>query len=217
MIEEKSLGLLLQSIPYLGRQKILKVFMPENGLVTLMAKSAIGGLDSPFCIGEWVYRKGQKEIHTLKDGALVDPLLDLRKNYECLRAAGSMAQDLLQTQLPAQSAPHLFDLACAYFKKLPLFAKPEILSASFRLKLLLQEGLLSLSAQCSRCSSPAFHLHQGESYCLAHAPFPGFTFTIEEWEALHLLAFARQFSLFQSLTQAPIGKINLLFQERIQN
>ncbi len=216
-MEEKSAGVLLQAIPCLGRQKILKVFMPENGLVSLMAKAAVSALTSPFCIGEWVYKKGQKEIHTLKDGSLLDSLLELRQNFDCLAAAGSMAQDLLLTQLPAKSAPQLYDLFCAYLKKIPFFLKPAILAASFRLKLLQQEGLLSLQTHCCLCASSAFHLHQGESYCSSHAPFPGISFTSDEWETLRLLAFARQFSLFQTLTQAPVAKINLLFGERIRN
>jgi len=217
-MEEKSQGVLLQSIPYLGRQKILKIFMPENGLVSLIVKSAnpaLTALTSPFCIAEWVYKKGQKEIHTLKDGSLLDNLLELRINYDTLAAAGAMAQDLLRSQLPSKRAPALFDLFCAYLKKSAHFAKPAILAASFRLKLLQHEGLLSLQKECSSCASFAVHLHQGESYCPYHAPFPGLTFTAEEWETLHLLAFARQFSLFQHLVHAPLEKISALFEERI--
>jgi len=215
---EKSPGVLLQTIPYLGRQKILKVFMPEGGLVSLIVKSAHpswNALTSPFCIAEWVYKKGQKEIYPLKDGSLSDGLLELRQNYEALLAAGSMAQDLIRTQLPSKSAPALYELFCVYLKKLIQFEKPAILAASFRLKLLQHEGLLSLQTGCTLCPSPAFHLHRGESFCLSHAPFPGILFTQEEWETLQVLSFARQFSILQSLNSIPVEKISLLFNERI--
>ncbi|MES2274211.1 MAG: DNA repair protein RecO [Chlamydiota bacterium] len=218
MTEEMSQGVLLQTIPYLGRQKILKVFMPEEGLVTLIAKSANPSwtaFTTPFCIAEWVYKKGQKEIHTLKDGSLIDGLLELRQTYPILTQAGLMAQDLLRSQLPAKSAKNLYDLFCAYLKKLTFFSEPEILTASFRLKLLLHEGLLSLQNECCLCQAPASHLFQGESYCLKDASFLGITFTADEWNQLCLLAFGRQFSHFPQ--SGPVDKIENLFQERMQH
>lgn len=219
-LETKTEGVLLQAIPYLGKQQILKVLTPDEGLLTFMMKASFknaSALGSPFCIAEWVYRKGPKEIHPLKDGSILDPLLSLRQSYDRLVAAGTMAQDLLRSQLPAKQAQALYSLVCAYFKKLPAFSDPALLVASFRLKLLLQEGLLSLERECTTCQAPAFHLHAGESFCLSHAPFPGFLFSEEEWEQMQVLAFARQFSLLQSLSKAPYQKIEQLFLERIHH
>lgn len=218
MTEQKTPGLLLQAIPYLGRQRILKVFTPENGLVSLFAKASISSaFSAPFCIAEWVYKKGTKEIHSLKDASLIDSLLELKKDYTTLSAAGSIAQDLLRSQLPGKKGTGLYELALACFKKLPAFSKPEILAASFRIKLLLHEGLLSLQNECARCGHPAFHLHQGESYCLSHALFPGHTFSLNEWESLQVLAYSRQFSQLQSLLTAPLSQIEQLFRERISH
>src|SRR3990167_664814 len=101
-MNEKTDGILLAAIPYLGRKKILKIFTPEDGLLSLMATSSCTALTTPFCIAEWVYRKGNKEIHTMKDGSLIDGLLTLKQNYETVCAAGNMAQDLLRFQLPAK-------------------------------------------------------------------------------------------------------------------
>jgi len=189
-MEEKTPGVLLQAIPYLGQQKILKVFTPEHGLISLMSKSAKNpALTTPFCIAEWVYRKSQKEIHALKEATLLDSLLELRQSYALLTAAGAMVQDLLRSQFPGRSAQSLYDLFCAYLKKLPAFAKPEILAASFRLKLLLHEGLLATEQEP--------------------------TFTVEEWEQASLLAFSRQFSAIQEAKIIPFDKIRWLFEERI--
>jgi DNA repair protein RecO len=216
MSEEKSHGVLLQSIPYLGRKCILKIFTPENGLISLMANPSKGtALTTPFCIAEWVYKKGNREIHTFTDGSLIDGLLPLKQNYATLVSAGAMAKDLLQSQLPAKGAKDLYELLCVYFKKLPTFSHPEILAASFRLKLLLHEGLLSLEAGCSLCGAPALYLSQGESYCPAHAPLSGQVFTPSEWTQLQQLAFARQFSALQEIDKAPLEKIERLFQERL--
>ncbi len=177
-------GLLLQSIPYLGQKKILKVFSPDQGLISLFAQNT---KHAPFLLAEWVYRKTEKEIHTLQDSTLLDPLLHLRENYNTLIAAGAIAQDLLRTQMPGKRAPELFDLALFYLKKLS--ATPELLVASFRLKLLLHEGLLS------------------------EEPHP--SFSAPEWEQVHTLAFSRKLSTIQNLAPVPQSKIQLLFEERI--
>ncbi len=185
-MEEKSPGLLLQSIPYLGQQKILKVLTPEQGLLSLLCKSSRHPT-TPFCIAEWVYRKTQREIYPLIDATLLDSLDPLKESYEVLSAAGSIARDLLQTQLPHKKASELYSLTCAYLKKLP--QNPPLLAASFRLKLLLHEGLLS--------------------------PEPDPLFTPEEWEQIAILAFTRQFSRLQEVTAVPYAKIGLLFEERM--
>ncbi len=210
-METKSPGVLLQSIPYLGKKQILKVFTLEDGLVTLMTKS----VHSPFCIGEWVYRKKRGDIYTLEEGSLIDPLLELRANYELLSAAGAIAKDLLRSQLPTKKNSDLYALLTTYLKKLPLFADPAILVASFRLKLLLHEGLLSLQETCCQCGGPAQHLFQGESYCVEHASALGHSFSPTEWKELWLLSFARQFSLLQHSESAPKEKIERIFEERL--
>ena len=215
-METKTPGILLQCIPYLGKKHILKVFTLEEGLVSLMAKSThSSALTSPFCIAEWVYEKRQSELCSLKDGSVVEALLSLRQRYDTLTAAGSIAKDLILSQLPFKRNSDLYHLAAAYLQKLPTFAHPEILAASFRLKLLLHEGLLSLQEQCCQCELPARHLFQGESYCLNHGPTPGTSFEEEEWQQLIVLGFARQFSLLQNLNLVPKEKIEILLKERL--
>lgn len=178
-----TIGLLLQVIPYLERKKILKIFTPEEGLVSLFVQKTSF---TPFCLAEWVYRKTQKEIQTLQDATLIDPFLHLREDYKILSAAGVMAQDLLRTQLSNKRAPELFDLALFYLKNLSL--TPELIAASFRLKLLLHEGLLSSD--------------------------PDPAFTPSEWDQVHTLAFSRSLSAIQHVSSPPHSKIKALFEER---
>lgn len=133
---ETTQGLLLQAIPYLGKKQILKVLAPDLGLLSFIAAK---NAPAPFCTGEWVYRKSEREIHSLHDFSLTDPLLHLRDSYLILSSAGQIAADLLRTQFPGKKGP--FDLAHACLKKLSL--NPGAIAASFRLKLLIHEGLLS--------------------------------------------------------------------------
>ena len=144
MSAEKTAGLLLQSIPYLGQKRILKILTPETGLLTFMAKrNTAAALTTPFALAEWVYEKQEREIHPLQDGTILDDLASLKQEYACLTAAGRLAQDLLRTQLPGKAAHEVFALALACFRKLPLFRQPDVLVAAFRLKLLALEGLVS--------------------------------------------------------------------------
>lgn len=219
-MEEKTEGVLLCSIAYLGNQRILKILTPETGLITLLAKKkdpSWTALTTPFCTAEWIYKKGREEIHLLKDGSLLDPFPLLRQNYETLLAAGSMAQDLLRSQFPSKRSADLYNLLLAYWKKLPSFPRPETLAASFKLKLLLGEGVLALQRECSLCKAKASCLSQGESYCPTHAPPMHLSFSSPEWEILQTLAFGRQFSLFEGLFPLPsvLEKIEMLFNERM--
>lgn len=132
-------GLLLQSIPYLGKKKLLRVLSQEHGLITLFSQKETL---APFCFAEWVYRASLRDIHPLQEASLIDPLSDLRKCYTTLTAAGHIAQTLLATQFPAKPAP--LALSLAFLRKLPL--NPTLLSAAFHVKLLLHEGLFSPSA-----------------------------------------------------------------------
>jgi recombinational DNA repair protein (RecF pathway) len=181
-MEEKISGLLLQSIPYLGQQKILKVLTAESGLLSFMSKSPKHPT-TPFALAEWVYRRTQKEIHTLLDATLLDPLPELRRDYLTLTTAGTLVQDLLRTQFPHKKAP--LDLAYAYLKKLP--RAPTLLLASFRLRLLAFEGLLS----------------------------PDPLFTPAEWAQIEHLATARHFSTLLQIEKAPLEKICHFFEMRI--
>jgi len=144
MIEEKTAGILLQAIPYLGQKRILKILTPEEGLLSFIAQRSIAPVfTTPFVYAEWVYKKNQRELYPLNDATLLDDLAALKQTYAHVTAAGQMAQDLLRTQLPNKSCPELFALTLACFRKLPLFQDPNLLLAMFRLKLLSSEGLIS--------------------------------------------------------------------------
>jgi DNA repair protein RecO len=218
-MEAKTLGILLQAIPYLGSGRILKVFTRDAGLMTLMAKKPSLKGFSPFCIAEWVYKKGQKEIHTLIDGGLMDSLLCLRESYAALTAAGSMAQDLLRSQMAAKHSPDLYNLLCSYFTKLGAFENPLILQQSFRLKLLIHEGLLSFQTGCAICGQEASSVAQGESVCPSHTAHLSIGFSPLEWKTLLRLAYSIQFSQLREIEPLPSleEKLTSLLLERIHH
>jgi len=191
-MEEKTEGLLLQAIPYLGHQKILKVFTPETGLLSFIVKQKKLSQLSPFLVAEWVYRNGKEDIHLLKDLTLLNDLLDLRESYKILSLAGQMAKDLLRSQFPAKQGKDLYQLTLAYLEKLPTFSQPETLAASFRLKLLLHEGLFSESAE---------------------KPFSS-----AEWKIVRTCATTRRFSLLETVhvSSSLSEKIEIFFLESLR-
>ena len=177
-------GILLKSIKHLGQKKILKVFTKDHGLLSFFSSST---KLAPFSLAEWTFRETEKELISLKEGTLLDPLLDLKESYETLSFAGTMAKDLLTTQMPHKKSEDLFQLTYLYLKKLPL--NPEGFLASFKLKLLLHEGLLPHTI-------PA-------------------RFTPEEWTQIELLGFSRSFKTIEKARGVPLAKIQSFFDESL--
>ncbi|MBF8263423.1 MAG: putative repair protein recO [Parachlamydiales bacterium] len=211
-------GILLQTIPYLGSHRILKIFTPDAGLISLMAKhikTNNAAVTTPFCRAEWVYRKSIGEIHPLKDFAMLDPLQELRESYNIISSAGSIARDLLRSQLPGRSAKSLYELLIASFRHLK--TNPAAIALSFRLKLLQFEGLIRLEPHCMRCGAAANHLSGGESLCASHARPPSFALDDPEWGLLLKLGLGRRFSEFAALQPTPAFAdiTDRLFSERI--
>lgn len=218
-MDDRSQGLLLQSIPYLDAHRILKVLTPDSGLITLMARytqsksKPYASLITPFLLAEWVYAKDSKEMHLLKDGTLLEDFAPLKLDYNRLAAAGQIAQDLLKTQLPGKPAQLPCELARACLQKLPLFPNPHLLAAAFRLKLLAHEGLLHLQPICTQCHSPTTHLHRGESYCPRHAPRGSHSFSTAEQELYYSRSFAELAAM--QLSADTWSKIDALFQKSL--
>ncbi len=212
MEKKKVDGILLFAHSYLERKKILKIFT-SDGLLSLFAKkTTLSSLYTPFIIGEWIYEKKNKELLPLVDASIINDLSDLRQTYETLFAAGQIADALLKSQLSQKPSPLLYALTIAYFEKLATFEMPQNLVASFRLKLLLHEGLLNLQNKCSICSSYATSLDLGESLCHRHRSPTSISFSEEEWRNVHELTFSRRFEDFKkiNLTEILKEKIKLL-------
>lgn len=193
MEEQKTRGLLLHSIPYLGKKKILKILTAEYGLISLFAKSNTPpSLCSPFLVGEWVYHIKQSDLYLLQDASLIDDFSHLRSNYQTLMSAGTIAQSILRSQQNGKPSPKLYELAVFYLTQLKSFPTPKILSLSFQVKLMLHEGNLNYSDSCSTCGKVATYLSQGESTCALHRQQGAIPWTESEWQALKILGGARR-------------------------
>jgi DNA repair protein RecO (recombination protein O) len=212
-------GILLSAIPYMGSQhRILRIFTPDMGLLSLIVKNIKGkwSWTTPFCKAEWVFHKSQNDLHLLKDATLIDPLFKLREGYDAILAASSIAGDLLRSQFPHKSSVRLYALLDACLRH--LLINPTGVAQVFRLKLLQTEGLLQLQSTCARCSLPSSHLCSGESLCTLHASSSAQHFENSEWELLLFLSQSRRFSELESLRLSPhfLSKTEKLFIERLR-
>ncbi|NGX47132.1 MAG: DNA repair protein RecO [Chlamydiae bacterium] len=197
-LEEKHEGLVLRSIDYKDRQKIITLFTPTRGLISLIVKgitrkkSHLLTLTSPFTKAEYHFSIRRSELYTFRDGTPLKTHHNLRQNLRHLQSATTLIKALLTSQLPGKPAPKLYNLTLTYLKHLPTFADPTSLTASFLLKLLKHDGHLSAT----------------------HREPP---FTSSEWEELLPLLSARTISSLQKHTTHPNlhQQIETLFHQKI--
>ena len=220
---EKTEGIALKTVPYKDGQKILTIFAEKKGLITLLVKKLslkrmhLFSGTNLFSLSEFVYLKGKGDIYYLQDLSLIREHSFLREDLTYIELAALMAKALLDSQLPNKRAPALYALFKKYLLKIPEFTNEFTLAYSFILKLLVHEGLLHLTGECSNCSNPARHLFKGELLCSLHAPGYALNFSSLEMKSLELLAHSRLFEKLKSLQLSkPLQeKIWRMFKEII--
>lgn len=214
-------GIVLKAIPYKENDRILTIFTSESGAMSLYVRGAsknklsLMNLTTPFCRAEFIFRKGQSDLYRFIDGTILDLHLPLRKSYQHMACGGKMLGSILRSQMPGKSAHHLYRLLLSFLKKLPDFSHPETAWASFQLKLLKHEGLLSITEKCPLCkNAPASQILGGESRCKTCAPAQSFSFLEEEWALLHVLFTARSFNFLidLQLKSSLMQKIDALYE-----
>lgn len=204
MYEERTEGIILRSQDYKEHHRIITLFSPQ-GLISLIVKSIsrknarLLTLTTPFSHGEYIYHQGQSELFRFHDGTVLDDHLNLRQSLQFLQTAGALANAILASQMIGKPAPILYALYKSFHKQICTFDDPAPLLASFYLKLLRHEGLLSLSLYCANCGKNiAQALNNGESLCSQHAGQEATSFSPLEWELLLSLEGAHQFSTLRS-------------------
>ncbi len=223
MNEEKTEGIVLRSLEYKDSQRIVSVFTPYAGMISVLIKGISSrnlpllSLCNPFSRVEFLIKRKNSELLTFVDGSLLDSNLPLRQAFSSLAIAGQMAQSILTSQLAGKSSADTYFLFRSYLKQIPTFQAPEILLASFQLKFLTAEGLLALSATCNLCDRQAEILSQGESLCRLHSTGADASFTAEEWSILLTLHHAKHFSQLRTLSCHPslLHKIDIYFKKRL--
>ncbi len=145
-MEETVEGIVLRSQPYREKARIITLFTPL-GVMSLIVKRMAPrylSLTTPFSHGEYQIVRGRSDLFALHDATLLHEHLELRSSLTHLRVAGALAQGILRSQWPLKGSPALFTLYKAYHQRVASCGNPQALLASFYLKALRLEGILTL-------------------------------------------------------------------------
>jgi DNA repair protein RecO (recombination protein O) len=218
-------GIILRIFPFRDYDQILVLFTQDAGIIKLIYKGSrskkrgVQGICMPLTRVEVVFKEKQSELFVCQEMALLDSYRSLRKQLAYLEAGCDLLQLLYTTQLVGKPAPQLYALLKFYLEKIP-YSHPELLTTSFRLKLLKHEGLITFPLQCGQCQEILLteaYFHQGELFCHAHQ-IPGLFLQEIEVDLLYALTECQR---FQDLIQIPFLldykiKIDRFFKARIQ-
>lgn len=203
-------GIVLRSIPFQERHRILSLFTKQAGLVSLIIKNVSPknlqrlALATPLTRAEFVCQPRLSSLYPVLDGTVLDEHFPLRERFSSLQTAGTMAHSLLCSQMAEKPSRDLYNLFQAYLRTLSSFSTPQILLTSFLLKLLKHDGLLLLHSQCTECKeTTANSYYSGESFCSLHSPPLAVSFSQEEWRTLLQLVDTTHFSELRTLSPTP--------------
>lgn len=165
---------MLRATPYRDYDQIITLFTAKAGLIKIICygsrsqKSKWRSLCLPLTHLEIVYREKQGEIFECRDLSLIDSHNSLKQHFQHIEAACDLLHALNSSQMPGKEAPDLYALLIFFLKKIPLINDPWILAISFRLKLLMHEGLLTCPFICHQCQQPLLqsaYFSEGEWQC----------------------------------------------------
>ncbi len=118
-------AIILHSRKYSDTSKILVAFTRDEGKVSLIAKGArnpkskFGGCLEPLSFSSLtIYKKANKELHTLGKAEIISPLRRLTADYDKLTTALSIAEAVNLTQMNETPHQELFDTVCAVLSAL---------------------------------------------------------------------------------------------------
>jgi DNA repair protein RecO (recombination protein O) len=217
-------GIVINAIPFRNYDCILTLFTPLDGLVKFFVRGAYsskkggGSGITPLSVVEVTYTKGRSDLYSCTEIAVINHHLSLRHNLGILEAACEMLRALSITQQPGKAAPELYQLLLMYLQKLPHFVLPQIISNSFKLKLLRYEGLLAFLSHCSVCAQLLGDgnawIYENEAYCSLHTPSKALSLAKEERAVVDVLAFCRDFALLAKMNISVLlcQKIHKLFE-----
>jgi DNA repair protein RecO (recombination protein O) len=214
-------GIVLKSVPFQDYDRILTVFSPHAGIIKFIIKGANKPTSSAYPVNlltraEFVYSKSNSDLCKCSEVSVMNHHLSIRNSYERLEAACDMSKSILSTQFQNAPAEALYELYLRYLENIATIADPQLLSASFRLKVLRHEGLFEIGETCHVCQTPleTFHMAGEGTFCKQHAPPQQIVFNANEILIVAQLAYCKNFSQLAKieLSSSLKHKIEDLFQ-----
>jgi DNA repair protein RecO len=116
MEKKRDLAIVLRSLPYEERHRIVTALTQENGQISAIAHNGIqsrrfGGTLEVFAAGEWnLTRKPGSELYRVDETRILRPYDGLRKDFERLSLASALNELMLRLAPKEESCPDLFRL-----------------------------------------------------------------------------------------------------------
>lgn len=215
-------AIVLHTIPFQDSHQISTLFTREMGLCkaigsfSRLPKNALFGSLTPLNHIEVIFRPSKSDLLKIESASILNAYAPIRKDYDLLHHACGMLNALVKFQFPHKPAPILFELLKSYLSLIGDSQSPEAILASFQLKLLRHEGLISVTDQCKICGAAPkeIGIEDGRTVCAAHTPFEK-RLTEEETAYFYALALATSIKLLKEI-EIPAtlpSKVATLFDE----
>lgn len=201
-------GIVLSSMPFKDYDRLVTLLSPDLGIIkfyvrgALRPKSTFFGLLEPLTHALYVFKPKRGEFHTLIEGKLINPFLELRDDFDKLQCALDWLRLILKTQSADHPSHESFLLLKRYLNQLKYFDQVDLLKGSYYLKQLLIEGVLNLKNRCARCQEvkdPLF-LVKKDYYCRSCCFSHDFPLQQQELQTLLELLKIRSFESLKSLS-----------------
>lgn len=140
-------AIVLRSLPFKDRQRILTLFSEQFGILSMILKGISSKKHQLLCFGElfceaeFTFIKKRSDLVIFSEAHLLNQHLELRTNLTFLQAASSLLQVIIRSQLPGKPDPDLYALLSTFLKQIPHFPTPNALLTCFYLKFLKHEGV----------------------------------------------------------------------------
>lgn len=164
-------GVILRSIPFRDSSKIITLFTEDVGIIKVFYNTRTRDGGAPLTKVELIYRERSGDIFSAYEMTPIDYFPHLRKELHTLQAAAELLEIIQTSQWLGKSAPRLYSLLCFYLNKISFITDPNTLTSSFKLKLLVHDGLLHLPFLCSLCGEPLHNEAYGidsDMRCTSH-------------------------------------------------
>lgn len=217
---QTSQGIILQVIPFRDYDQIITLFTPDRGVLKVVfngsrsKRQAVQGICLPLTLVECTYQEKNSELFKCQEMQLVDANHQLRQGLACLEAACEMLQIIRFSQLVGKPAPLLYQLLIYYLKHLPQAPDPVSLIASFKLKILLHDGLVYFPLKCAECQAPIFEacsLNVTAWYCFTHKQLGVVHWDLEEIALLYHFVSTKSYR--ELIAQVPTVSFNQKLEE----
>lgn len=143
----KDEAIVLRATEYKEQKRIISLLSKQMGLISVLVKRIshknlnLHSLSSPLHRCEYILRSQGQDFYTLVDGHVLDTYVDIRQSFGHLKAALDILHITERSQMPNASCPLLYQVLLGYLTTLKTSKNPQVVWASYALKLLKHEGV----------------------------------------------------------------------------